>query len=223
MFFGYFDPVNIKFDNEIIVFRGDFTDSLPEQETALIEAFNLKSAIEFRLKNIVAAREALNDMPPRQLEELDPVTLHNRALTHMDEDPEEGFNTLNFLINNPPFPPETFANLLLLYIKPPLSYHDLAADTIAEHPDYVQTYLTRDVIAFLDAANMKSNSPEAAYQQFEVLAKQHIERMRLLTKQIQASSRILRMRWPHVTFPLYSITSLSRTPVRRILDNPDKF
>jgi len=59
------------------------------KETALIEAFNLKAAIEYQMKNIPAAKEAIIDMPPR------------------NED-------VNFLLNNPPFPPETFSNLLLL-------------------------------------------------------------------------------------------------------------
>ena len=35
------------------------------KETALIEAFNLKAAVEFVMKNAGAAREALTDMPPR--------------------------------------------------------------------------------------------------------------------------------------------------------------
>jgi tetratricopeptide repeat protein 30 len=35
------------------------------KETALIEAFNLKAAIEMTLKNMPAAAEALADMPPR--------------------------------------------------------------------------------------------------------------------------------------------------------------
>jgi tetratricopeptide repeat protein 30 len=47
------------------------------KETALIEAFNLKAAIEFQMKNISAAKEALLDMPARNEDELDPVTLHN--------------------------------------------------------------------------------------------------------------------------------------------------
>jgi tetratricopeptide repeat protein 30 len=132
-----------------------------------------------------AAREALQDMPPRSIEELDPVSLHNRALMNVEEDPEEAFNTLSFLISKPPFPPETFANLLLLYIKPPHNFHNLAADTLAEHPDYVQRYLSKELLTFLDATNMKANSPEEAYAQFEVLAKQHIDRMRVLTKMIQ--------------------------------------
>jgi tetratricopeptide repeat protein 30 len=45
----------------------------------LIEAFNLKAAIEYVLKNAEAAREALTDMPPRSEDELDAVTLHNQV------------------------------------------------------------------------------------------------------------------------------------------------
>ena len=43
------------------------------KETALIEAFNLKAAIEYNMKNFDAAKEALTDMPPRMEEELDAV------------------------------------------------------------------------------------------------------------------------------------------------------
>lgn len=87
------------------------------KESALIEAFNLKIAIEFHMKNLPAAKEALMDMPPRNEDELDPVTLHNKALIYMEEEPQKGFDKLNFLLNNPPFPPETFSNLVLLYCK----------------------------------------------------------------------------------------------------------
>ena len=48
-------------------------------ETALVEAFNLKAAIEYQLKNFEGAQEALTDMPPRAEEELDCVTLHNQV------------------------------------------------------------------------------------------------------------------------------------------------
>ena len=40
-------------------------NSLVLKETALIEAFNLKAAIEYQMKNFEAAQEALSDMPPR--------------------------------------------------------------------------------------------------------------------------------------------------------------
>ena len=101
------------------------------RETALVEAFNLKAAIEFNLKNADAAREALSDMPPRSEDELDPVTLHNAALVAMDSDATAGFRKLNFLLTTPPFPPETFGNLLLLYLRH--GCLDLAADVMAEN------------------------------------------------------------------------------------------
>ena len=56
-------------------------------------------------------------MPPRSEEELDPVTLHNQALMNMDENPTQGFEKLQFLLQQVACPPETFANLLLLYVK----------------------------------------------------------------------------------------------------------
>ena len=39
-----------------------------------MEAFNLKAAIEYNMKNFEAAREAMADAPPRSEEELDPVS-----------------------------------------------------------------------------------------------------------------------------------------------------
>lgn len=59
-------------------------NSMALKESALVEAFNLKAAIEFNLKNISNAKEALDDMPPRKEEELDPVTLMNKALVFFE-------------------------------------------------------------------------------------------------------------------------------------------
>ena len=56
-------------------------------------------------------------MPPRSEEELDAVTLHNQALMNMETAPTAGFRKFQFLLQQDPFPPETFGNLLLLYIK----------------------------------------------------------------------------------------------------------
>lgn len=54
-----------------------------------------------------------------------------QALLHMEDDPTAGFRKLNFLLSNPPFPPETFGNLLLLHCN--YGYHELAADILAEN------------------------------------------------------------------------------------------
>ncbi|XP_015914325.1 intraflagellar transport protein 70A [Parasteatoda tepidariorum] len=152
-------------------------------ETALIEAFNLKAAIEYQLKNFDAAKEALTDMPPRGEEELDPVTLHNQALMNMETHPTEGFEKLQFLIQQSPFPPETFGNLLLLYCKH--EYYDLAADVLAENAHLTYKYLTPYLFDFLDALITQQTSPEEAYKKFDEMAARHIETLRKLTKQVQ--------------------------------------
>jgi|UniRef100_A0A7S4G7V6 tetratricopeptide repeat protein 30 len=153
------------------------------KETALVEAFNLKSAIEYMMKNMQAAKEALSDMPPRSDDELDPVTLHNTALMNMEDDPTSGFKKLNFLLQNPPFPPETFQNLLILYIK--YQYYDLAADVLADNSHLSFQYLSQDLYDFLDGCITCQTSPEEAYRKFDILSQKHIDHLRKLTKHIQ--------------------------------------
>ncbi|KYN29228.1 Tetratricopeptide repeat protein 30A [Trachymyrmex cornetzi] len=158
-------------------------NTLTLHETALTEAFNLKAAIEYQLQNYDAAKEALTDMPPRSEEELDAVTLHNQALINMDTKPSEGFEKLQFLLQQNPFPPETFANLLLLYCK--YQYYDLAADVLAENVHLTYKYLTPYLYDFLDALITQQTSPEEAYRKFDDIANKHTEALRKATKQVQ--------------------------------------
>lgn len=160
-------------------------NTLTLHETALTEVFNLKAAIEYQLKNIESAREALNDMPPRHEHELDAVTLHNLALTSIDIKPTDGFEKLHFLLQQDPFPPETFANLLLLYCK--FEYFDLAADVLAENAQFTYKYLTPYLYDFLDAIITSQTSPEEAFQKYEDIASKHAEQLRKLTKVVQES------------------------------------
>ena len=78
----------------------------------------------------VAAREALTDMPPRNMNELDTITLHNLAIMNMEEDPSGGFAKLTFLISSEGFPRETFVNLCLLYLKYEVSIHVYVHNTV---------------------------------------------------------------------------------------------
>jgi len=159
------------------------------KETALVEAFNLKAAIEYIMKNKEAAQEALTDMPPRSENELDSVTLHNMALMHMDDDPTGGFKKLNFLLAQPAFPEECFVNLLLLYIK--YGYYHLAADVMAEKMHLINKSLSHEQYEFLDSCIMTQTSPPEAYRKLDDLSNKHIEVLRRLTKQIQ-DARIAR-------------------------------
>ncbi|KAH0816200.1 hypothetical protein GEV33_006592 [Tenebrio molitor] len=158
-------------------------NTLTLHETALTEAFNLKAAIEYQLKNMEAAREALTDMPPRAEYELDAVTLHNQALMNFEQNPTEGFEKLQFLLQQNPFPPETFANLLLLYCQH--ECYDLAADILAENAHLTYKYLTTYLYDFLDAIITQQTSPSEAYQKLDELASRHTELLRKLTKQVQ--------------------------------------
>lgn len=83
-------------------------------------------------------------MPPRAEEELDAVTLHNQALMNMEANPAAGFEKLQFLLQQNPYPPETFWTLLLLYCK--YEYYDLAADVLAENSHLTQKYLSQVIV-----------------------------------------------------------------------------
>ncbi|CAB1350360.1 unnamed protein product [Coregonus sp. 'balchen'] len=108
-----------------------------------------------------AAQEALTDMPPRSEEELDPVTLHNQALMNMDKKPSEGFEKLAFLLQQIPFPPVTFGNLLLLYCKYEYLYE------------------------FLDAMLTCQTAPEEAFRKFDEMNAKLTDQLRKLAKQVQ--------------------------------------
>lgn len=153
------------------------------KETAMVEAFNLRAAIEFKLGNMDAAREAISDMPPRAEEELDPVTLHNMALINMDDDPTGGFKKLNFLLSQPPFPPETFGNLLILLGK--FKHYSLAADVLADNVHLHQTCLSQELYDYLEAMIHTQSAPGDSYRKFDALAKRHVDTLRKLTKNIQ--------------------------------------
>eukprot|EP00823_Brevimastigomonas_motovehiculus_P004022 TRINITY_DN2574_c0_g1_i1.p1 TRINITY_DN2574_c0_g1~~TRINITY_DN2574_c0_g1_i1.p1 ORF type:complete len:661 (+),score=182.05 TRINITY_DN2574_c0_g1_i1:50-2032(+) len=153
------------------------------KETSLIEAFNLKAAIEYQLKNYEGAKEALTDMPPRSEKELDPVTLHNQALMNMEEDATEGIQKLNYLLAHPPFPLETFGNLLLTYVK--YKYFHVAADVLAENVHLHETCLSEELYEYLEAMIESASSPESAYKKFDILSSKHVDTLRKLTKQIQ--------------------------------------
>ncbi|KAJ4460769.1 putative Tetratricopeptide repeat protein 30A [Paratrimastix pyriformis] len=128
------------------------------------------------------AREALSEMPPRSEEELDPVTLHNQALMGMEADPEGGFTKLNYLLTNPPFPPETFANLLVLYCKH--ENYDAAGELMAANGMLVAK-LPPELREFLEAVIVQQTSPEEAYRKFDLLATRRIEEVRRLAKTLQ--------------------------------------
>jgi tetratricopeptide repeat protein 30 len=150
-------------------------------QTALIEAFNLKASIEYKMKQFTEARDSLTDMPPRSEEELDPVTLHNTALINMDLDVNAGFDKLQFLLQQNPCPPETFGNLLLLYCK--YEHFDLAADVLAENSHLTYKQLSPYMYDFLYATITRQTSAEDGFRKLEAIAKIETNSLRKLSEE----------------------------------------
>ncbi|KAG1671845.1 Tetratricopeptide repeat protein 30A [Nymphon striatum] len=158
-------------------------NTLTLHETALVEAFNLKAALEYINKNYALAKDALTDMPPRSEEELDSVTLHNQALMNMDISASSGFNKLQYLIQQNPFPPETFANLLVLLCKH--EQWDVAADVLADNSHLTFNHLTPYLYQFVTCLLTQQTSPEEAFKKFDEMASPLTEIMRKCSKQAQ--------------------------------------
>lgn len=105
------------------------------------------------IASVEGAREALLDLPPRSEPELDPVTLHNLALTESTSGASGlGLRRLAFLLElGPPACPfETFGNILLLCCKHEM--YDTAADILAEHANLTYKYLSP--VRFSKASNL---------------------------------------------------------------------
>ncbi|XP_055921702.1 tetratricopeptide repeat protein 30 homolog [Eupeodes corollae] len=152
--------------------------------SGITQALNLKAAIEYQDGNIEAAREALLDLPPRVESELDPVTLHNMALTD-PSGPVAGLRKLAFLLElgPPACPKETFANILLLCCKHEM--YDTAADILAEHTDLTYKYLSQYLYELLDALITAQTSPELAEKKLGTLASSLAGKLRALAAKVQ--------------------------------------
>lgn len=118
---------------------------------------------------------------------LDPVTLHNLALTDTTGGIGISLRRLAFLleIGPPTCPSETFANILLLCCKHEM--YDTAADILAEHAHLTYKYLSTYLYDLLDAIITVQTSREEADQKLSKLSSRLTSRLRSLTSKIQES------------------------------------
>lgn len=175
-----FGPSKAEHDEQMEV-----SNSIHLQESFLVEAYNLKVAIEFTKNDDVKARETLKQMPQRKEEQLDPVTLHNQGLVNFELDVNGCFEKLKFLLANPPFPPETFGNLLLLYCK--LGHYDVSADILAENSHLTYDFLSDELYEFLDTLIMSKASPDNALVKFDELIKKYTIELRKLSNDLESN------------------------------------
>jgi tetratricopeptide repeat protein 30 len=150
------------------------------QESYLIEAYNLKAAIEFSSKNLVDCKRTLASMPPREEECLDPVSLHNYALFDLEKDTQSSFEKFRFLLANPPFPPVTFQNLLLLYCQH--GFSDMASDFIANNLQLSSDLVDEDLIQYTRSLSIVDQ--EEALKQLESLTVDYTETIDSLNNEL---------------------------------------
>lgn len=152
--------------------------------SGLVQALNLKAAIEYQEGNVLASREALMDLPPRSEPELDPVTLHNMSLTGDQSNGTVKLRRLAFLLELGPIcPQETFSNLLILCCKHEM--FDTAADILAEHAQLTYKYLSSFLYDLLDAIITSQTSLEEAEKKLSVLSSSLSTRLRALSSKVQ--------------------------------------
>lgn len=126
-------------------------------------------------------------MPPRSEPELDPVTLHNLALTDTTGGIGTSLRRLAFLIEigPPTCPAETFSNILLLCCKQEM--YDTAADMLAEHAHLTYKYLSTFLYDLLDAIITVQTSREEADQKLSKLSARLTTKLRSLSAKVQDS------------------------------------
>ena len=157
------------------------------KDAFVVEAVNLMSALDFDQRHFKEARDVLRELPNRNEDELDPVTLHNLALVTMEDTPSDSFVKLSFLLGNEPMPPETFRNLLLGYCK--YDYYGYAADLLAENTELALKTMGRPMLDFLDAYLLCANSKEEAYRKFDELCKVNADILRRLVRDVEDSRK----------------------------------
>jgi tetratricopeptide repeat protein 30 len=155
------------------------------QESFLIEAYNLKASIEYSRKNFTEAKKILEDMPQRIEEDVDPVSLHNQAILDLESSEDDSFKKLTFLLSNPPFPKDTFRNLVTLYCR--FGYFDIAADILSDNTHLKFELLEQNMCEYFEAAIIAHVSPEKAAKKFETLVKNAASSLRVLLKRNRAS------------------------------------
>ncbi|KAG9509857.1 Cleft lip and palate transmembrane protein 1 [Fragariocoptes setiger] len=154
-------------------------------ESALIEALNLKFAVQYRNGDIEDSQKSLTDMPLRNLNELDPVTLHNQAILFCSyKEIEESYDKLQYLLSQKfvgaECPDETFPNLLIICCQNQL--YDIASELMTDNSDLAYQCLSEDLYDFLQAIISQQTSCDEAYSKFDFLLERQIGRLRKLEK-----------------------------------------
>lgn len=151
--------------------------------TSVVEAYNLRFATHWVLQSRDEAEEDLHCLPPRTMEDLDQITLHNIALFEMETNPSEAVSKLQHLITQPPFPMEAFCNLITIYVQHGL--FDMAADLLAANSSLALATLDPDKIQFFEAVTA-TNSEEDSFNKLQAIISRYHYHLKSIREDISA-------------------------------------
>jgi tetratricopeptide repeat protein 30 len=130
-----------------------------ESESCLVEALNLKAAIQFAMKDLAAARATMKELIQLQEDNdlHDAVTMHNYAIVNFSTHPTMATKELNSLFSQQSYPSEILGNILVMYLGQ--GHDDLASETFEANRHVLQELLSHETYSYLQAAVGLMTSP----------------------------------------------------------------
>jgi len=158
------------------------------KQSGIIEASNLRAAIEYERGNVEKAKKILKDLSTILTKvgvQKDPTTYHNEAIVGVNDNCAESISKLNELLNSPEAPPETFQNLIHLYCK--YRFFDFANDMLVTKPQLASKYIKPDEYDYIKALIQEEKNPEEAIKQYDNIITNYKKELDKLAKKLEQS------------------------------------
>lgn len=156
------------------------------RQSGIIEALNLKAAIEYERGKIDKSKRVLkelNDLLTSVGLQKDPTTYHNEAIVGVNENCAESIRKLDELLHSSGCPPETFQNLIHLYCK--YRFFDLAKEMLSNQPQLAAKYIQRDEYEYIKALIQEEKNPEDAIKQYDTIIASYKKNLDAITKKVE--------------------------------------
>ena len=168
--------------------KGNERQAHEVRQSGIIEALNLKAAIEYERGKFDKAKKILkelNDLLSSVGLQKDPTTYHNEAIVSVNENCAESIRKLDELLHSTTCPPETFQNLIHLYCK--YRFFDLAKDMLNSKPQLVSKYIQRDEFEYIKALIQEEKHPDEAVKQYDTIVASYKKSLDNIAKKVDQS------------------------------------
>jgi tetratricopeptide repeat protein 30 len=156
------------------------------RQSGIIEALNLKAAIEYERGKVDKSKRVLKDLNDLLTSvglQKDPTTYHNEAIVGVNDNCAESIRKLDELLHSPSCPPETFQNLIHLYCK--YRFFDLARELLKTEPQLASKYIQRDEYEYIKALIQEEKQPEEAIKQYDTIIASYKKNLDTIAKKLE--------------------------------------